>query len=67
MVKSPTGIIPEDLMEPRHLGKVLEFLRALPIEGDDKVDLLLGWARAVGAKVSSSQRRTVRLSGVDFR
>lgn len=65
MAKSPTGIIPEELMLPARRGQVMAFLINLPIEGDTKVELLIGWARAVGVTVNSSQRRTVRESGVD--
>lgn len=67
MAKSPTGIIPEDLMFPQKRGAVIAFLINLPVEGDDKVDLLVGWAKAVGVTVNASQRDTVRQSGIDRR
>jgi hypothetical protein len=47
------------------LGAVMEYLKALPIEGDIKVDLLMGWARMVGAHINASQRDAVRQTGVD--
>ena len=65
MSKSPTGVIPEELMRPRKLAEVMRFLQALPVNGDDKADLFLGWARMVGVKVNAAQRRAVRESGVD--
>ena len=65
MSKSPTGIIPEGLMLPQRRMQVMQFLILLPIPGDDKVDLLVGWARMVGVTVNASQRNTVRNSGSD--
>ena len=52
-------------MVPGAKGQVITFLKALPIEGDTKVDLLVGWARMVGASVNSSQRDAVRVTGTD--
>jgi hypothetical protein len=52
-------------MVPAAKGPVIAFLKALPVEGDIKVDLLVGWARMVGASVNASQRDAVRQSGVD--
>ncbi len=66
MAKSPTGIIPEKLMRAGAIAQVMAYLISLPVEGDDKVELLIGWARAVGQHVSSSQRQKVRTSGVDY-
>jgi hypothetical protein len=63
--RSPTGIIPESLIRYGKLGDVMEFLKALPIEGDIKVDLLVGWARMVGASINASQRDAVRQTGID--
>jgi len=65
MAISPTGILPEPLMRPGKLGEVLAAIVALPMTGDDKVELLVGWARAVGVQVSASQRDRVRASGID--
>lgn len=65
MSKSPTGIIPEALMFPAKKALVIQFLKELPVHGDDKVDLLVGWARMVGVTVNSSTRRAVRFSGTD--
>lgn len=65
MARSPTGIIPEMYMSPAALGLVLDFLVGVPAPGDDKVDVLIGWAKAVGVTVNSSQRARVRNSGSD--
>ena len=65
MAKSPTGIIPEDLLFPQKRAAVMAYLINLPVEGDDKVELLIGWAKAVGVTVNASQRDTVRQSGID--
>lgn len=66
MAKSPTGILPEELMRPARLPQVMLFLQELPIPGDDKVDLLLGWAHMVGVTLNAAQRNTVRQSGTDY-
>lgn len=65
MAKSPTGVIPEELIKPGALGQVMTFLQALPADGDTKVEYLVGWAKAVGVKLNSGQRRAVRESGND--
>lgn len=52
-------------MSPAALGLVLDFLVGVPAPGDDKVDVLIGWAKAVGVTVNSSQRARVRNSGSD--
>jgi hypothetical protein len=52
-------------MVPTAKGAVISFLKTLPITGDEKVDLLVGWARMVGASVNSSQRAAVKETGID--
>lgn len=51
MTKSPTGIIPQELNTPAHLRQVLEFLRGLKVDPQDRQELLFGWARNVGVKI----------------
>ncbi len=46
MALSPTGIIPEELLFPARRGAVMAFLINLPIEGDLKEELLIGWAKS---------------------
>lgn len=65
MAESPTGIIPEDLMYPGGLNKVMQILMSIPIPGDQKEAIFMGWARGVGVTVNSSQRAAVRDSGTD--
>jgi hypothetical protein len=65
MSVSPTGVIPEELMRRNATTDVMQFLAGLHIVGDLKVDYFMGWARAVGVKVSGSQRERVRESGTD--
>jgi hypothetical protein len=62
---SPTGVIPEDLMTPGSLLAVMRLLQSMPIPGDDKVDYLIGWCKAVGVTVNAAQRAAVRDSGID--
>lgn len=64
-MKSGTEVLSEDSFEPGQIGSVMDQLKALPINGREKVDILQSWARAVGAKVSSSQYNTVEASGFD--
>jgi len=52
-------------MFPARLPQVMEFLARLPVPGDDKVDLLLGWAHTVGVTLNAAQRNTVKQSGID--
>jgi hypothetical protein len=52
-------------MTPAALGQVLQFLTEVPAAGDDKVSVLIGWAKAVGVTVNASQRARVRNSGND--
>jgi hypothetical protein len=63
--RSPTGIIPESMMNPGSKAEVIAFLSQIPVEGGTKVDLLVGWARMVGVSVNASQRDQVRQTGVD--
>lgn len=54
MTKSPTGIIPQELNTPRDLPAVIAFLKSCPMDYDDKRQLLFGWARNVGLRLSSA-------------
>ncbi len=62
---SPTGVLPEELMFPRRLADVIKFLEDLAIPGAVKEQLLVGWSRTVGVKLSSGQLAKVRRSGID--
>jgi hypothetical protein len=62
---SPTGIIAEALMYPEHMSKVMQFLKDTHGTGDWKREVLQGWARTVGVKVSQAQYRAVFVTGWD--
>jgi hypothetical protein len=51
MTRSPTGIIPAELNAAKDLPAVLAFLRSMPCAGEEKKELLFGWARNVGLKI----------------
>lgn len=64
-MESPTGIIPEEFMYPQRLGDVMRRLIELPGASHEKLDVLMGWAKEVGVKLSASQKDAVRESGYD--
>jgi hypothetical protein len=64
-VISPTGIIDESLMFPERLSQVMQFLKDKPATGSWKREVLQGWARVVGAKISQAQYNAVYRTGYD--
>lgn len=62
---SPTGIIDESLMYPERLSQVMQFLKDKAATGSWKREVLQGWARVVGAKISQSQYNAVYQTGYD--
>jgi hypothetical protein len=62
---SPTGIIAEALMYPECMSQVMQFLKDTPGTGSWKREVLQGWARVVGVKVSQAQYRAVFMTGHD--
>lgn len=66
-LKSVTDFIPEEFMDPSHLGDVMKFLQAAPLTSDEKVHALQVWSRNVGSKTNASQRAAVAASGIDQR
>lgn len=62
---SPTGIVPEELMYPQKLGEVMTLLKSKVGTGDWKREVLQGWARCVGTKISQAQYRAVYQTGWD--
>lgn len=66
-MKSVTDFIPEEFMDPSHLGDVIRFLQAAPLTSDEKVHALVVWSHNVGSKTSASQRAAVAASGIDQR
>jgi len=59
MTKSPTGIIPQEFNTPQQLPQVLEFLRTLRIDSQDRQELLFGWARNVGVRIRPSDYQSL--------
>jgi hypothetical protein len=62
---SPTGVIPELLMNPSRKREVIDFLKAAPAEARLKKALLLGWAQTVGVRLQARDFREVEVSGID--
>lgn len=65
-MRSPTGIIAEDLMVPNKKRAVIDFLMAQPYTADMKRSLLLGWAVTVGMRLQRADYAAVERSGVDW-
>jgi hypothetical protein len=65
-VASPTLIIPDELFDRTRQGEAIEFLKALPIPAEDKVDLLAGYALWLGIRFNASQIERVRQTGNDL-
>jgi len=64
MTVSPTGIIPAEYNEARHLPDVIRFLQQMPCSAQEKEALLFGWARNVGLKLRAADYNQVRYRGV---
>ena len=62
-VESPTGIIPESLMDKGLKRQVLDYLLAQPWPGEFKVALMHGWAAATGGLTGASEDATLLASG----
>ena len=65
-MEGATGIIPEEWMFPTKLAEVMQFLKDAPIRGARKREILFGWQRAVGVRLTASQYNAVYLSGIDM-
>lgn len=62
-MKSCTGIIPQELNTQRDLPAVKTFLQSLPIDPQDKEELLFSWARNVGLKLTTADYNAVKFYG----
>lgn len=62
-MESPTGIIPEELMNFGCKTAVLDYLRAQPWPGDFKRQVLRGWGLWVRATLDPSEVESVGASG----
>jgi hypothetical protein len=63
---SPSGIIPDAFFSRDRQGEAIEFIKALPIPGEDKVNLLAGYGYWLGIRFSASQSEKVRITGTDM-
>ena len=63
MPKSPTGIIPQEYNTQRQLPDVIKFLQGCPCDPQDKEELLFGWARNVGLKLTTADYNRVLFTG----
>jgi len=65
-MSSPTGIIPEAWMYPKHKRDVIEWLKRQPWPARVKVQLLHGWAITVGVRLQQREFHEVEDSGLDL-
>jgi len=65
MPKSPTGIIPQEYNHQRDLPAVIKYLQEFPCDPLDKEELLFGWARNVGLKLTTDDYNKVLHVGVN--
>lgn len=63
MPRSCTGIIPQEYNTQRDLPAVKAFLQSLPVDPQDKQELLFSWARNVGLKLTTADYNAVRFVG----
>lgn len=63
MTRSPTGIIPQEYNTPRHLPDVIAFLQSMPCSAQEKQELLFGWARNVGLRLTNRDYNQLRYKG----
>lgn len=66
-MKSVTDYLTPDVFDYSKMGEAMEQIKALPVPGHLKVQMLGAWARAVGAKVLPSQSAAVEKTGTDYR
>ncbi len=64
-MESPTGFIPDPLMDVTRRADALRFLEAQPIPGKLKVGYWQGWCMWVGAKWRKSDFDRLIASGAD--
>lgn len=65
MTDSPTGIIPETMMNPKSRKQVVAWLITQPWPGHIKRDVLFGWARTVGIRLLEREVQQVVSSGLE--
>lgn len=65
MGETPHGIIPAELFVPGATAAVMQFLSRLHVDSHTKAKLFRQWSVQVGVKLSGSQLRAVRETGID--
>jgi hypothetical protein len=63
-MESPTGILPDELMHFTKRTEALNYLLALPIDGELKQSLWEGWASWCGTHTSPAEKRKLAASGI---
>jgi hypothetical protein len=66
-MESPTGIIPEHLIDAGMKRHVIDLLMARPWPGDFKLQVLYGWGIVTGCPIYFSDAQIVHASGWDIR
>ncbi|HWY55739.1 MAG TPA: hypothetical protein VNZ03_14825 [Terriglobales bacterium] len=64
-MESPTGLIPEALMNAGMKKQVLDYLLAQAWPGDFKRQVLAGWGKVVGNAITLADSNSVAASGWD--
>jgi hypothetical protein len=65
MTDSPTGIIPEAMMNPYSRKQVVAWLITQPWPGHIKREVIFGWARTVGIRLLEREVDQVVASGIE--
>ena len=63
-MQSPTGIIPDELFTHASRNEVIAFLLTLPVHGEDKVSLFMGWCSWMNTRILPKERTQLNASGI---
>jgi hypothetical protein len=62
-MESPTGIVPEYLMDAGMKSSFLDYLRAQPWPGDFKLQVIGGWGKVTRSFISAADQQSIAASG----
>jgi hypothetical protein len=62
-MEAPGGIIPDELMEFDRRRDAFQYVLALPISGQEKVNLWVFWGHWCACKISRREREKLEASG----
>jgi hypothetical protein len=62
-MESPTGLMPESLMDKGLKRQALDYLLAQPWPGDFKLQVAAGWAKVVGSTMTAADQAVLSASG----